>query len=161
MRHHVADYETYADAQRGVDALADAGFSVEHLTILGHGLRVVETVTGRRTPLAAVLSSVGSGVVVGAILGWFFGVLSWVDPLVTGLTLALYGALFGAVVGAVIGLVAQAASRGRRDFSSVSSMEAASYELVANDAQVADRAKGELVRLRVGQEGSAAGTGGR
>lgn len=161
MRHHVADYETYADAQRAVDALADAGFPVEQLTILGHGLRMVENVTGRRTPLTAVLSSAGSGLVVGAILGWFFGVFSWVDPLVTGLTLALYGALFGAVIGAVIGLIAQAAARGKRDFSSVSSMEATSYEVVATDAEVADRAKAELVRLRVGHEGSWASTGGR
>ena len=68
------------------------------------------------------------------------------DPLVSALALALYGAVLGAVIGAVVGLIGQLATRGRRDFSSVSAMEAGGYELVV-DEEVADDA------LRVLQSG--------
>lgn len=148
-RHHVANFETYAGAQRAVDALSDADFPVAGLSIIGDGVQVVETVTGRRTRLDAALAGLGSGAVTGGLLGWLFGLFSWVDPIVTGLMLAVYGALIGALIGAVIGFLAHAALGGRRDFSSVRTMEARTYEVVAADGETATRARHELTRLRV------------
>jgi hypothetical protein len=42
-------YATYIQAQRAVDALSDAGFPVDKVEIVGHGVRLVERVTGRLT----------------------------------------------------------------------------------------------------------------
>ena len=41
----VGTYDTYADAQRAVDHLADEKFPVENLAIVGTDLRQVERVT--------------------------------------------------------------------------------------------------------------------
>lgn len=41
----VGDYPTYAAAQQAVDYLSDHGFPVQHATIVGADLRLVETVT--------------------------------------------------------------------------------------------------------------------
>ncbi|WP_425292283.1 general stress protein [Corynebacterium mayonis] len=43
----VGRFDTYADAQRAVDSLADSDFPVQHLTIVGVDLMQVENVTGR------------------------------------------------------------------------------------------------------------------
>lgn len=45
----VGVYETYAEAQKVVDFLADSRFPVQNLAIVGTELRSVERVTGRRT----------------------------------------------------------------------------------------------------------------
>jgi hypothetical protein len=37
----VASYDDHADAERAVDALADRGFPVEHVAIVGRGLHSV------------------------------------------------------------------------------------------------------------------------
>jgi uncharacterized protein YpuA (DUF1002 family) len=58
----VASYATYAEAQRAVDALSDAGFPVESVSIVGHDVRLVERVTGRLTTARAA----GAGALSGA-----------------------------------------------------------------------------------------------
>lgn len=145
-RRTIASYEQYAEAEAAVDRLSDRKFPVEHVAIVASDLRFVERVTGRLNAGKAALTSAGSGALLGAALGYFFGLFNWVDPLVSALALALYGAVLGAVIGAVVGLIGQLATRGRRDFSSVSAMEAGGYELVV-DEEVADDA------LRVLQSG--------
>ena len=45
-RRTIATTDTYADAEAVVDRLAEDGFAVEHVTILGRDLRFVEPVTG-------------------------------------------------------------------------------------------------------------------
>ncbi len=75
----------------------------------------------------------------GPLIGFVFGLFSLMDPLVSGLLLALYGFSFGAVLGATIGLISHALSGGRRGFSSVGSMRADSYDVVADD-EVAEKA---------------------
>jgi O-antigen/teichoic acid export membrane protein len=86
-----------------------------------------------------------SGAVPGALIGWIFGLFSWVNPLINAVLLALYGAVFGAVIGAVVGLIVYAMQRGRRDFSSVSTMLPSRYEVMV-DAEVADEALRKLER---------------
>lgn len=146
-RHRIASYHAYDDAEHAVDALSDAGFPIELLSIVADELSVVERVTGRRTYLTVIASGAGSGVIVGGLIGWLFGVFSWIEPLITVLALALYGALLGAVVGALLGLLAHAARGGRRDFSSLQQVEASSYDLVATTADIAVAARAELGRL--------------
>ena len=119
-------YDDYAGAQKAVDFLSDEGFPVENCLIVGTDLKQMERVTGRlttgRVALGGVLSGAWMGVFVGLILS-FFGT-SKILPLI--LTTTLFGALFG-VIWALIGY---AATRGRRDFSSVSTIVATRYEVL-------------------------------
>lgn len=138
-RRTIETFEHYAEAEAAVDRLSDRKFPVEHVAIVAHDLRFVERVTGRRDTGRAALASAGTGALLGAVLGAFFGLFNWVDPVVSALALALYGAALGAIVGAIVGMIGHLATRGRRDFSSVSAMEAGGYELVV-DAELADEA---------------------
>jgi hypothetical protein len=61
--------------------------------------------------------------------------------------LALYGLIFGAILGTIIGLTAQALMGGRRDFSSMGSIEADRYNVMA-DEEVAEEASRLLAGLR-------------
>jgi hypothetical protein len=70
-RDTVASYATYVEAQRAVDALSDAGFPVDKVDIVGHGLSLVERVTGRLTTARAA----GAG----ALSGAWFGPRSWAE----------------------------------------------------------------------------------
>ena len=119
-------YDDYAGAQKAVDFLSDNGFPVENCLIVGTDLKQMERVTGRlttgRVALGGLLSGAWMGLFVGLILS-FFGT-SKALPLI--LTTALFGALFG-VIWALIGY---AATRGQRDFSSVSTIVATRYEVL-------------------------------
>lgn len=127
----VASYQDYAQAQYAVDALADRKLPVDELAIVGAGLQSYERITGRAGYARAGLGGLGNGAVVGALLGWLLGLLTLVLPLVSVLVLIVWGLLIGAVVGAILGLVGHAALGGRRDFSSVSSVRAERYDLLA------------------------------
>src|SRR5918994_6794456 len=115
----IASYPTYAEAQRAVDSLSDAGFPVELVEIVGYDLRQVERVTGRLTTATAT----GAGAASGAWFGLFIGLL--VGLFTTGqgwLGLVLGGLLIGALLGAVFGFFAHWMTRGQRDFTSVSNL---------------------------------------
>lgn len=142
-RPTVASFATYQEAQRAVDALSDRSFPVERLSIVGHDLRYVETITGRRRYAQAAMQGAASGSVFGAVFGFLLGAFSWVDPLVSGLALATYGFLVGLVIGAVLGVLGQWALAGRRDFQSVGAVAAGRYELLC-DEDVAPRAMAAL-----------------
>ncbi|WP_405962058.1 glycine zipper family protein [Streptomyces sp. NBC_00723] len=152
-RRTIASYTTYQEAERAVDHLADRGFPVERVAIVGQDVRLVEQVTGRMGLGGAALHGAASGALPGALIGWIFGLLNWLDPVVSGLLLALYGLVFGALVGALLGLLAHAAQRGRRDFASVSFMQPSRYDVVADDA-VAEHAVQLLAQLPSGGSGA-------
>ena len=140
----VTSYPTYAEAQRAVDALSDAGFPVESVDIVGHDVRLVERVTGRLTNARAA----GIGAASGAWFGLFIGLL--VGLFTTGpewIGLMLGGLLIGAIWGAVFGFVAHWLTRGQRDFSSVSSLVAGRYDVTAQRTQ-AERARELLGSVR-------------
>lgn len=143
-RRVVASYGTYEEAQRAVDDLADERFPIARLSIVGEGVHFIEDVTGRVGYGKAILSAAGSGALPGAFFGFIFGLLDWVTPLISGLTLAFYGVVFGAILGALFGLATHVFSRGRRDFSSVSRLQASRYDVVV-DEEIADEA-GEALR---------------
>jgi hypothetical protein len=143
-RDTVASYATYIEAQRAVDALSDAGFPVDKVDIVGHGLRLVERVTGRLTTARAA----GAGALSGAWFGLFIGLL--VGLFTSGpewLGLVLGGLLIGAFWGAAFGFVAHWMTRGQRDFSSVRGLVASRYDVSVQQDQ-AQRARELLGSLR-------------
>lgn len=138
----VGTFARYAEAQEAVDHLSDQQFPVENTTIVGRDLSLVERVTGRRGYVQAAGQGAASGAFLGVFLGFVVGVFSLVDPLVSGLALALYGLVIGVVAGAVVGLISHALSGGKRDFSSVGTIEADHFDVlcVASRADEARRA---------------------
>jgi hypothetical protein len=138
----VATYPDYASAQRAVDYLSDNQFPVERTAIVGTDLRLVETVLGRLTTARAALAGAASGAWFGLFIGLLFGIFSnsnWFAVLIVCI-------LIGAVWGAVFGAFAHAATRGQRDFTSRSSLQASQYAVIA-DAEVAEQARQLLTRL--------------
>lgn len=123
----LAIYDKYEDAQKTVDFLSDRDFPVQNCVIVGTDLKQVERITGRltngRVALAGALSGLWLGVFVGLIFS-FFGEDSAVLPMI------LSTALLGAAFGAIWSLVGFLATRGRRDFSSVTAVVATRYEVL-------------------------------
>lgn len=129
----LACYEDYAAAQRAVDFLSDNDFPVENCLIVGSGLKQLERVTGRLTTGRVALGGLLSGVWLGLFVGL---VLTIVGPGST-LGILLSTTLFGALFGVIWALVGYAATRGRRDFSSVSRVVATSHEVLVEHKHAA------------------------
>jgi hypothetical protein len=123
----VGIYNTYADAQRAVDYLADEKFEVQNLAIVGTELKSVERVLGRRnwgTVLAqGVQSGLSTGLLVGIVMLIFFQ---------SGSVLALLLAALGIGIALGVGFAAAgyAMTRGKRDFTSVTQTVATKYEVL-------------------------------
>ena len=122
----LARFDSYAGAARLVDRLSDAGFPVERSRIVGNGLRSVEAVTGRLTKGRAALYGAGTGAWFGLFIALLFAIFT-LGPAWWGVlfTTVLLGALFGAFAG----FLGHWVTGGHRDFSSVTSLEAAEYEV--------------------------------
>ena len=137
----LAVYDKYADAQKSVDFLSDHEFPVQNCMIVGTELKQVERITGRltngRVAAAGALSGLWLGVFVGLIFS-LFGDGSAVLPMI------IFTALLGAAFGATWGLVGFLATRGQRDFSSVSAVVATRYEVLVEHKHLA--AAQELLR---------------
>jgi hypothetical protein len=135
----IASFSQYADAERVVDHLADAGFPVERVTIVGHDMRLIEKVLGRVGYKEAILRGACGGGLTGLLIGWIFGIFNWIDPVVASVWLALDGLVFGLIVGALFGALTHWAQQGRRDFASARVMLPSRYEVLV-DSEVAPRA---------------------
>jgi hypothetical protein len=133
----IATYSNYRDAERAVDFLADKRFPVEHVKIVGQGLRLVEHVTGPMGWGRAALNGAVTGALVGGLVGWLFAIFDWFDPTVARGWLIIDGLWFGALIGAAMGLALYALTRGRRDFTSVGTMQASTYEVVVDEPYAA------------------------
>jgi hypothetical protein len=144
-RRVVASYKTYRDAEQAVDHLADNGFPVERVAIVGRGVQLVEQVTGRMGWLESALRGGLAGAVAGVLIGWLFGVFDWFHPIVASAWLALDGLWFGLLVGAAIGLLQHALAQGHRDFASIRGFHADAFEVLVDD-EVADEAEALLRR---------------
>src|SRR3954468_11679891 len=123
----IASYDTYQEAQRAVDHLADNEFPVQEVTIVGVEPMVVERVAARLT-CGRVL---GGGAASGAWLGLFVGLR--LSRCAAGA--ALFPILIGLVSGVVFGVASAAvrygATRGQRDFVSHSQLVARRYDVLA------------------------------
>jgi hypothetical protein len=119
-------YDKYEQAQEAVDYLSDHEFPVQNCLIVGTDLKQVERVTGRLThgkvAAGGALSGLWMGIFVGIVVS-LFG---------SGSTFAVIAstALFGVLFGLVWALAGYAATRGRRDFTSVSQVVATRYEVL-------------------------------
>lgn len=129
----VARFDDYESVQRAVDRLSDEGFPVENLDVVGSDLRLVERVTGRLTKARAAGAGALSGFWAGLLIGLLIGLFASGHSM---LAVAAAGGAFGAVWGAVFRYAAHAATRGRRDFSSVRTLAAGSYDLIARGGTV-------------------------
>lgn len=134
----LASYTEYVDAQRLVDRMSDDGFPVESVRIVGEGVRTVEQVTGRMTRGRAAAAGAASGAWFGVFIGLLFGLFTsgpgWI-------WFVLISLVIGAFWGAVFGFVAHWSTRGRRDFSSVMTLQARRYEVHVDQAQAAQAAR--------------------
>jgi hypothetical protein len=139
----VATYRSYPEAERAVDFLSDRGFPVERVAIVGTGLKSVEQIAGRLTTCRAALIGAGQGAFVGLLFGLLFG-LFFEGPAFFGVL--AYGLVAGIIFGALIGALGQAAQGGRRDFGSVTGLQAENYE-VQVEHEVSARAKELLAEL--------------
>ncbi|MFE5335313.1 general stress protein [Isoptericola sp. NPDC056573] len=130
----VAAYDTYLEAQQAVDYLSDHKFAVEHVTIVGTDLRMVERVTGRlsygRVALAGALSGAWFGFFVGLLLSLFGG---------TGMGgVLLVGIGLGAGFGLLFSVLSYALTGGRRDFTSSSQIVASTYAILCAAEQAGE-----------------------
>ena len=133
VRRTIATTDSYADAEAIVDRLADDGFPVEHVTIVGRDLRFVEQVTGHVNAWKAALSGAGSGLLMGLLFGLLFAI--WFAHDGTSLLAILaYWAGFGALIGALVSLVGYALSGGRRNFASITGMQAQHFDVLVDEA---------------------------
>ncbi|WP_433555542.1 general stress protein [Pseudonocardia xinjiangensis] len=78
-----------------VDALADRGFPVDRLAIVGAGLKLTEQGRGPRGRGRAMLNGMVAGAVVGAIVGWLLGLLNLVASFATAVVFGLWGLMLG------------------------------------------------------------------
>jgi hypothetical protein len=111
---------------------------VSGVQIVGSDLRLVETVIGRMSYGRAAGAGLVTGAWFGLLIGMLLGFFGNADQDPGWATLLLLGFLWGAVFGIVYGLLAHAATRGRRDFSSRSKLVAAQYEVTCPIAQSVD-----------------------
>ncbi len=120
-------YDRYEQAQKAVDFLSDHEFPVENCMIVGTDLKQVERVTGRLTTGRVAVGGLLSGVWLGLFVGLIFSLF---DTGGSGFTVIASTALFGALFGVIWALVGYAATRGQRDFTSVSQVVATRYEVL-------------------------------
>ena len=68
----IADYATYQGAQQAVSQLIQGDIPARDIAIVGHGLRSVETITGRLGYAAAARSGAINGVLLGLLFSAIF-----------------------------------------------------------------------------------------
>lgn len=134
-REVIASFDNYFGAQQLVDRMSDGGFPVEHVRIVGDGVRTVEHVTGRMTNGRAALAGAGAGAWWGLLIGLLFAIFTVGPYWIWALLIAV---AIGAFWGAIFGFVAHWSTRGRRDFSSVQTLEAQRYDICVTADHAAD-----------------------
>jgi hypothetical protein len=151
QRWAIASSADYGAAERTVDALADGEFPVEHVAIVGHGLRSHEQVIGRSTWGRAAGTGAIQGSFVGGWFGLIFGLFDAIDTRIGWLALLFWGVVYGAAIGALVGLAVHSLRDRGRDFVSQSGLEAERYEVVVDDGyqDEAARVLGTTVPRRV------------
>ncbi|WP_324649721.1 general stress protein [Georgenia sp. H159] len=155
----IASFDTYLEAQRAVDLLSDKEFEVQHTTIVGTDLRMVERITGRLSYPRVALAGAMSGAWFGLFVGLLFGLLSEGSILIMLLPALVIGAAFGML----FALVSYAFTGGKRDFTSSSQVVASRYGLLCEQSRVGEalRLLNEAgIRARVGADLQPAGAPG-
>jgi hypothetical protein len=141
----IGSYDTYAEAQRAVDYLADSKFPVHDVTIVGVEPLLVERVAGRLS-WGRVL---GTGAASGAWFGLFVGLLLSLFTAGAGLLPILIGLVTGVAFGVGFAAINYGATRGQRDFVSHSQIVARRYDVLCLPAE-AEAARNLLAKLSIG-----------
>lgn len=126
-------YSTHDAAQHAVDILAEHKFPVEHVTIVGTGLKLEERILGRWTLGRALLTGAGTGAWIGLLIGIIFWI---VTPWVLGAVISaiVLGMVFGAIFSAVAYFMQ------KRAFMSAPQVVADRYDILV-DAEFAEEAR--------------------
>ena len=150
----VGSYNSYLDAQKAVDYLADQQFPVQMVSIVGNDLKMVERVTCRltypRVALSGALSGMWFGLFVGIMLS-FFSTTPGYFSIVTSV-------LMGAAFFMLFGIVTYAMQKGKRDFTSTSQVVATNYDVVVS-FEAANEARRLLHQLPMTQHDASASAG--
>jgi hypothetical protein len=141
----IGSYETYEQAQRAVDHLADSAFPVNDVTIVGVEPMVVERVDARLT-WGRVLAS---GAATGAWFGLFVGVLLSIFTTASGFLPIVFGLVLGLAFGLASSAARYGATRGQRDFTSHSQLVARRYDVLCQprNAELARQLLAELATV--------------
>jgi hypothetical protein len=139
----VGIYNSYADAQKAVDYLADEKFEVQNLAIVGTDLKSVERVLGRRNWGTVITQGMQSGISTGLLVALVM--LIFAQPGSFLLLLAVSLAI-GIALGVGFSAAAYAMSRGKRDFTSITQTVATKYEVLC-EHKVAAQAREMLQRM--------------
>lgn len=140
----VAAYPRYAQAQRALAYLSVNRFPVEHASIVGSDLSMVETAVGRMTTGRATRRGAAAGAWLGLFIGVMFGLFgrhSWWGVVAAGVAI-------GGVWGAILGAVARAGASGRRGLIPRGALAAGSYEILV-EAGHAEQARSMLGHLPI------------
>jgi hypothetical protein len=139
----VGIFNSYADAQKAVDYLADEKFAVQNLAIVGTELKSVERVLGRKSWGTVLSQGVSSGVSTGLLVG--IVMLLFTRP-ASVLVLILSCLALGIAIGIAFAAAGYALTRGKRDFTSVTQTVATKYEVLC-EHKVAAQARDMLQQL--------------
>ena len=121
----IAQFATYAEAQRAVDYLSDQHFPVQAVTIVGVDLKMVERVTGRLTYARAAMAGFISGAWFGLMVGLLLSIFSSSNGFSVPAAIIVGGAF-----GLLFAVISYAATGGRRDFTSPSQIVAGEYRVL-------------------------------
>ncbi|MDV6011748.1 general stress protein [Haloechinothrix sp. LS1_15] len=139
----IGSYDTYAEAQRAVDYLAENDFPVHDVTIVGVEPLIVERVTARLS-WPRVL---GSGALSGAWFGLLIGLLlSLFTPEYPAMAPILLGTIAGVAFGAAFAATGYASLKGQRGFMSNTQFVAGRYDVLC-EPRNAERGRDLLARL--------------
>jgi hypothetical protein len=139
----VGIYQTYAEAQKAVDYLADQRFEVQNLAIVGTDLKSVERVLGRRSWGTVIVQGLQSGLSTGLLVALVMFIFTRPGSVLLLLLVALG---IGITLGIVFNAAAYAMTGGRRDFTSVTQTVATKYEVLC-EHKVATQAREMLQQM--------------
>ena len=122
----IGSYGTYREAQRAVGHLADSGFPVRGVTIVGVEPMLVERVAGRLTRARALRTGAVSGLWLGAFIALLLSLL----PAGSGLLPIVIGMVSGVGFGLGSAALKYASAKGQRGFVSQSQLVASRYDVL-------------------------------
>lgn len=146
----VGIFNTYAEAQKAVDFLADEKFEVQNLAIVGTDLKSVERVLGRKSWSTVIAAGVQTGLSTGLLVGL---VMLLFAPPGNVFALIVTSLAIGIALGIGFNAVGYAMTRGKRDFTSVTQTVATRYEVLC-EHKVAAQAR-DMLNKRPGARAAA------
>ncbi|WP_309080094.1 general stress protein [Zhihengliuella sp.] len=140
-------YESYLDAQKVVDYLADNDFPVANVSIIGCDLKSVERVTAKLSYPRVALSGAAQGAMFGVFVGLLLSLFTTGNPI----SQLLSSIGLGMAIWMIVGVVGYSLRRGKRDFASSSQIMAGYYDVVVafEHAQAARNLASSLPMSRV------------